>query len=89
MDRAELLHELDRIIDVGIVNAKHDSDVLRHIRKELKKNDFQTFLEIFNHRSGMISHYEVLEDDGKYSIVLRDFDQSVVLVFDEKGMLIG
>lgn len=35
MDRAELLHELDRIIDVGIVNAKHDSDVLRHVRKLL------------------------------------------------------
>ena len=35
MDMAELLHELDRIIDVGIVNAKHDSDVLRHARKLL------------------------------------------------------
>ena len=35
MDRAELLRELDRIIDVGIVNAKHDSDVLKHIRKVL------------------------------------------------------
>lgn len=35
MDRVELLHELDRIIDVGIVNAKHDSDVLKHIRKLL------------------------------------------------------
>ena len=36
MDRAELIRELDRIIDVGIVNAKHDSDVLRHIRKLLQ-----------------------------------------------------
>ena len=35
MDRAELLRELDRIIDIGIVNAKHDSDVLKHIRKVL------------------------------------------------------
>ena len=37
MDRAELIRELDRIIDVGIVNAKHDSDVLKHIRKLLKE----------------------------------------------------
>ena len=37
MDRKELIHELDRIIDVGIVNAKHDSDVLKHIRKLLKE----------------------------------------------------
>jgi len=35
MDRTELLRELDRIIDVGIVNAKHDSDVLKCIRKVL------------------------------------------------------
>lgn len=36
MTRAEIMKELDRIIDVGIVNAKHDSDVLRQIRKLLK-----------------------------------------------------
>lgn len=36
MTRAEMMKELDRIIDVGIVNTKHDSDVLRHIRKLLK-----------------------------------------------------
>ena len=35
MDRNELLRELDRIIDVGIVNAKHDTDVLKCIRKVL------------------------------------------------------
>ena len=35
MDRTEMLRELDRIINVGIVNAKHDSDVLKHIRKVL------------------------------------------------------
>lgn len=33
----ELLHELDRIIDVGIVNAKHDTDVLKDIRNVLKE----------------------------------------------------
>ena len=37
MTREELIHELDRIIDVGIVNAKNDTDVLRHIRKRLKR----------------------------------------------------
>ena len=37
MDRSELIRELDRIIDIGIVNAKHDSDVLKHIRKLLKE----------------------------------------------------
>jgi hypothetical protein len=33
--RAELLKELDRIIDVGIVNAHHDKDVLRKVRDQL------------------------------------------------------
>ena len=37
MDRSELIRELDRIIDIGIVNAKHDSDVLKHVRKLLKE----------------------------------------------------
>ena len=37
MDRSELIRELDRIIDIGIVNAKHDSDVLKHVRKVLKE----------------------------------------------------
>lgn len=37
MTRTELIRELDRIINVGIVNAKHDTDVLRNIRKRLKR----------------------------------------------------
>lgn len=32
MTRAELMHELDRIIDVGIVNAHHDKKVLENVR---------------------------------------------------------
>lgn len=35
MTRAEMLKELDRIIDVGIVNAHHDTDVLKAIREQL------------------------------------------------------
>ena len=37
MTRSELLNELDRIIDVGIVNAHHDTDVLKEIKEELQK----------------------------------------------------
>lgn len=40
MNRDKLLHDLDNIIDIGIVNAKHDSDVLRQCRKLLKKMDW-------------------------------------------------
>ena len=35
MTRNELIHELDRIIDVGIVNAHHDREVLQEIREQL------------------------------------------------------
>jgi len=43
MDRTQLLHELDRIIDVGIVNAHHDKEVLQVARKTLEElwNDIQ------------------------------------------------
>ena len=33
----ELLNELDRIIDVGIVNAHHDKDVLKKVRKTIEE----------------------------------------------------
>ncbi len=36
MKRAEMIHELDRIIEVGIVNAHHDREVLQEVRKTLK-----------------------------------------------------
>lgn len=35
MTRDELIHELDRIIDVGIVNAHHDKDVLKTVRETM------------------------------------------------------
>lgn len=35
MKRDELLKELNRIIDVGIVNAHHDKDVLKAVREQL------------------------------------------------------
>lgn len=35
MTRAEMMKELDRIIDVGIVNAHHDKDVLKAVREQL------------------------------------------------------
>lgn len=38
MEKAELLHELDRIIDVGIVNAKHDKAVLEDCRETLQES---------------------------------------------------
>lgn len=36
MTRAEMMKELDRIIDVGIVNAHHDRDVLKKVRELVK-----------------------------------------------------
>lgn len=35
MTRAEMMKELDRIIDVGIVNAHHDTEVLKIVREQL------------------------------------------------------
>ncbi len=43
MTRAEMMKELDRIIDVGIVNAHHDKEVLQVAMKTLEElwNDIQ------------------------------------------------
>ena len=37
MDSEKLLKELDRIIDIGIVNAHHDKDVLKQVREKYEK----------------------------------------------------
>ena len=38
-EKEKLLSEFDRIIEVGIVNAHHDRDVLKAIRKRLKDQE--------------------------------------------------
>lgn len=92
MDRAELLHELDRIIDVGIVNAKHDSDILRHVRKQLKESDLDAFKRILSGCEYMRGHWDVNQEENEkgetvYDITIRDFSDSVTLCFDKEGRL--
>ena len=89
MKTNELIKRLNDIADIGIVNAKKDVPVIREAAKALKKSDFQKILHIFNHCTGMIGHYSVTEDDGKFDLIINDHDQSIVLIFDEEGRLIG
>lgn len=94
MDRNELLRELDRIIDVGIVNAKHDSDILRHIRKQLQESDLDAFKRILSGCKSFHGHWDVSPwetESGKavFDITIRDFADSVTLCFDQEGRLIG
>ena len=81
------MKELDRIIDVGIVNAKHDSDILRHVQKQLKESDLDAMIRII--KPVWKGKFDIQEDDGNKDIVLREFDHSVVLCFDKEGRLIG
>ena len=48
MTKNELLHELDRIIDVGIVNAHHDKEVLQAVREQLTETDLAAFKRILS-----------------------------------------
>ena len=87
MDRNELLRELDRIIDVGIVNAKHDTDVLKYIRKQLTETDYAGILRILKKK--WHGHLNIHDGESGKDIDLQDFNQSVVLCFDQEGRLIG
>lgn len=89
MDRAELAKKLDTIADIGIVNAKHDTNVIREAADKLRASDFQTILGIFKHRPCMEGFYRVATyKNGKSAIYLWDYDQdSVILNFDENGRL--
>lgn len=94
MTRDELIHELDRIIDVGIVNAKHDSDILRHIRKQLQESDLEALKRILSGCKDFHGHWDVDRaetESGKtvFDITIRDFSDSVTLCFNEDGRLIG
>lgn len=92
MTRAEMLKELDRIIDVGIENADHDTGVLKAIREQLQETDFQAVCRILKECKGWKGHWDVHTDEGKdgrlvKDITLRDFSDEVVLCFDEEGRL--
>ena len=89
MDNRELARKVEDIANIGIVNAKHDLNVLREAVEKLKKSDFQTFLGILNHRPCMVGHYEVNDEEDKFTLKIKDFDQAVTLVFDKTGRLIG
>ena len=94
MTRAEMLKELDRIIDVGIVNAHHDRDVLKAVLEQLQETDFQAVCRILKGCKGWKGHWDVHTDEWKdgrlvKDITLRDFSDEVVLCFDEEGSLIA
>lgn len=94
MTRAELQKELDRIIDVGIVNAHHDTEVLKGIRKLLQETDYQAVVRILKSCKSWKGHWDVHEEEGKdgkpvKDITLRDFADEIVLCFDEDGRLIA
>lgn len=94
MTRAEMMKELDRIIDVGIVNAHHDRDVLKAVREQLQETDFEAVCRILKGCKSWKGHWDVHTDEWKdgrlvKDITLRDFSDEVVLCFDEKGSLIA
>jgi len=94
MTRNELLHELDRIIDVGIVNAHHDKEVLQAVREQLTETDLAAFKRILSGCKSFHGHWDVHQDEtenGKkiFDITIRDFADSVTLCFDEDGRLFG
>lgn len=72
MTRAELLNELDRIIDVGIVNAHHDTDVLKEVREQLNN-------PVYIVTEGMYSDYHIegvflSEESARKYASLNDYD---------------
>ena len=93
MTRTELLKELDRIIDVGIVNAHHDTEILKAVREQLQESDLDAIKRILSGCMSFRGHWDVHQDEtesGKtiYDITIRDFSDSVTLCFDEDGRLI-
>ena len=92
MDRNELIRKLDTIIDVGIVNAHHDTEVLKEVRAQLLETDLDAFRRILKNCQHMKGHWDVHEDETEsektiYDITIRDFSDSVTLCFDENGRL--
>lgn len=74
MTRAEMMKELDRIIDVGIVNAHHDKDVLKAVREQLNN-------PVYIVTAGIYSDYHIegvflSEESAKKYASLCDCDDS-------------
>ena len=94
MDRDELIVELNRISIFGIVNAHHDTEVLKEAIKQLNESDLDAFKRILLNCKNMRGKWDVHEDeneDGKpiFDVTIRDFSDSVTLCFDENGRLMA
>lgn len=92
MTRAELLKELDRIIDIGIVNAHHDKDVLKEVREQLQETDLDAMKRILSGCDQMKKRWDLYWDENEkgetiVDLTIRDFSDSVTLCFDAKGGL--
>ena len=92
MDRAELLKKLDTIIDVGIVNAHQDTEVLKAVREQLQETDLQAMKRILSGCKHMKGHWELHQeenddDETVFDLTIRDFSDSVTLCFDVNGRL--
>ena len=92
MTRAEMMKELDRIIDVGIVNAHHDTEVLKEVLEHLQETDYQAVIRILKGCKSWKGHWDVHEEENDKgqpvkNITLRDYSDEVVLCFDAEGRL--
>ena len=94
MTRPELLKELDRIIESGVADGWHDTEIMKEARDQLQETDLDAMKRILSSCKCFKGHWDVNlgeTESGKkvFDITIRDFADSVTLCFDEDGRLIG
>jgi len=94
MDRTQLLHELDQIIESGVADGYHDTEIMKEARDQLQETDLDAMKRILSSCKCFNGHWDVNlgeAESGKkvFDITIRDFADSVTLCFDEDGRLIG
>lgn len=86
MERNNLLKEMKKTIDDETWTPEKYYNLLTRAYELLKETDFDALRRII--KPAWHGDFEVQEEDGKKSITLHEFDQSITLCFDENEKMI-
>lgn len=86
MEKDDLLNIMHKAINDGTTTPEEYNDLLTCAYEWLKETDFKALCRII--KPAWHGEFEVQEEDGKKSITLHEFDQSIALCFDENEKMI-
>ena len=86
-EREQLIKELDRIIEIGIVDAKRDRETLSKVRHLLTETEYETLIRILMCSTYKWCFKDFINKNGLHEVSIKDVTDVVTLLFDKDGRL--